>query len=1388
MKRLISVVTMVTSIAAGALGADLYFDNNGTTAGFGTDSGSSPFTADFTAATWNTDATGGSGGALTTVSTGDILHITPESGSCVFNFANYSGVSIGGLHTYSSGGSIGRLQKPGGGLEWLDFQTGAEFKTDTSSPIHWHLRLRGDFTKTGSSWTKFADNANPKLDGTMTISNGYLVVVSANHLSSSSDLVFTGNFQLRFQDSIDDGGPTTVNVGTLSGSTVVVRDGSGSNLANLTVSSEGCLLGGNDTAGEQSKFGWGSTVALTATATTTLDINKSSGITTADVVSTDSGRDITLGGTLTVTLASGSEALKFGDSFDLISGNPAGSFATVNLPTLSADLAWDTSSLSTDGTITIVRSSVAQDMYLDLNGTTAGFGIDSTESPVSVNPAVATWNSDATGGAGGYITSLVSGDTAHFELSGTGGVVFNWTNYAGTALGGIVTAVESGTPSITRMQKHGADGGLETLTWSAGAVFDTGLDTPVHWNFITSGDFSKTGSGLLSFPDNNNPKIDGTVTISQGSVAIAKPNQLSSDSHFAFTGNFQLLFQDNIDDGGPTTVNVGTLSGSTIIVRNGSGSDLGNLTVSSEGCLLGGNDTAGEQSQFGWGATVALTATATTTVDIIKSSGVTSADKVWTDSGRDITLGGVLTVTLAAGSEALAPGDSFDLFSDDLAGSFATVNLPALNSGMAWDTSLLTTDGTISITRSAPAQNMYMDMNGTNAGFGLASGDFYTSPTAATWNSDATGGDGGFISTLIAGDSTHFMLSGSSAVTFNWTNYSGTVLGGITVGIESGSPWIGRMQKHGADGGEEDITWSAGAVVDTPVPNGFWWNLGTTGDFTKTGSSWLRFGDGTTKVDGTCTIDDGYIVLRRINTVNASSSFKFTGSDQLRILNSESGVATVGNLIGEGSIIVDGAGDIQGVTISSTGVVLTNNIAGEAFTVGYGGALTLAGSAVTEMDITKSGGTPSADSIVVDWGSETLTLGGTLNVTLVSGSETLGFGDTFDLLSDTLAGAFATVNLPTLSADLAWDTSSLGTDGTIAIVRSAVAQDMYLDLNGTTAGFGIDSTESPVSVNPAVATWNTDATGGAGGYITSLVSGDTAHFELSGTGGVVFNWTNYAGTALGGIVTAVESGTPSITRMQKHGADGGLETLTWSAGAVFDTGLDTPVHWNFTTSGDFSKTGSGLLSFPDNNNPKIDGTVTISQGSVAIAKPNQLSSDSHFEFTGNFQLLFQDNIDDGGPTTVNVGTLSGSTIVVRNGSGSNLANLTVNSEGCLLGGNDTTGEQSKFGWGSTVALTATATTTLDINKSSGLTSADKVLTDSARDVTLGGVLTVTLATGSEALTAGDTFDLFSDNLAGSFSSVNLPTLSGDLWWNTDDLTIDGTIAVSAPSGTVFRFK
>ena len=121
----------------------------------------------------------------------------------------------------------------------------------------------------------------------------------------------------------------------------------------------------------------------------------------------------------------------------------------------------------------------------------------------------------------------------------------------------------------------------------------------------------------------------------------------------------------------------------------------------------------------------------------------------------------------------------------------------------------------------------------------------------------------------------------------------------------------------------------------------------------------------------------------------------------------------LGTVVGNMSI----AGTLSPNTSSSIGALNFNN------------DLTLA-AAIAQFEIDKTGVVLTNDRAII---TGLLTLGGTLNVT-ATGS-TLVEGDRFDLFdATTFAGTLTQGVMPALPAELAWDISDVGVDGSIVVV------------------------------------------------------------------------------------------------------------------------------------------------------------------------------------------------------------------------------------------------------------------------------------------------------------------------------------------------------------------
>ena len=119
-------------------------------------------------------------------------------------------------------------------------------------------------------------------------------------------------------------------------------------------------------------------------------------------------------------------------------------------------------------------------------------------------------------------------------------------------------------------------------------------------------------------------------------------------------------------------------------------------------------------------------------------------------------------------------------------------------------------------------------------------------------------------------------------------------------------------------------------------------------------------------------------------------------------------------------------------------------------TLNFANSLALSGTAVMELNRTNA---QNADLI----SAATLAFGGTLTVTNLGG--VLQAGDSFQLFSDAINGAFAATNLPTLPANLFWDTSKLNSQGILTVALQTAATPIIFSptLNGTNLTLQVNS-------------------------------------------------------------------------------------------------------------------------------------------------------------------------------------------------------------------------------------------------------------------------------------------------------------------------------------------
>ena len=184
------------------------------------------------------------------------------------------------------------------------------------------------------------------------------------------------------------------------------------------------------------------------------------------------------------------------------------------------------------------------------------------------------------------------------------------------------------------------------------------------------------------------------------------------------------------------------------------------------------------------------------------------------------------------------------------------------------------------------------------------------------------------------------------------------------------------------------------------------------------------------------------------------------------------------------------------------------------------------------------------------------------------------------------------------------------------------------------------------------------------------------------------------------------------------------------------------------SSGAITKTGAGILQI--SSTATNYGTTTISAGTLQV---------------------------DGSLGTNTVSVASTATLA---GTGGVNGATTVSSSGTLAPGDAGIG---KLAFATTLTLNAGSKTILELSKNGGVPTNDLVSVTGT--LALGGTLTVTNI-GTNALTAGDSFDLFNaGTFSGGFTSVSLPALGGGLVWNTNSLAVNGIISVAVNPNAVF---
>ncbi|HEY5909345.1 MAG TPA: cadherin domain-containing protein [Verrucomicrobiae bacterium] len=334
-------------------------------------------------------------------------------------------------------------------------------------------------------------------------------------------------------------------------------------------------------------------------------------------------------------------------------------------------------------------------------------------------------------------------------------------------------------------------------------------------------------------------------------------------------------------------------------------------------------------------------------------------------------------------------------------------------------------------------------------------------------------------------------------------------------------------------------------------------------------------------------------------------------------------------------------------------------------------------------------------------------------------------------------------------------------------------------------------------------------------------SGVTLNVVKTGTGTQTFTGANsHSG------ITVVTGGTLSAANANALG--------TAAGGTVVNTGATLALQNNIVISAEpVTLNGAGFGASGalrnDSGLNSLNGPISLGSATTIRAASGRLTLGGQWNTAGNSATLTFDTVS-GAVISVS-GGIPGVGSLVKNGGGTlllngastflgstiiNLGQISLGAGGSLAGtptitlaGGSLDATLVNGGWilwpgqtlqgagvvsgtatirgalvpaasGGTLSFTGNillaGTTALEIGKNAGLLTNNLVLCYGR--LTPGGTLTVT-QTGSDPLTAGDSFRVLSAAAfgSGSFSAVNLPSLSLGLVWNTSRLAVDGTISV-----------
>jgi autotransporter-associated beta strand protein len=753
------------------------------------------------------------------------------------------------------------------------------------------------------------------------------------------------------------------------------------------------------------------------------------------------------------------------------------------------------------------------------------------------------------------------------------------TTYSGVLSGGgSLNKVGSGTLTLTNAE-----------SFTGGTIVSTGtlqLGDGVSNNGSVVGNI--TDNAALTFA-NPNPQIYANVISGTGSVNVNGPGNLTLTNANTFTGNTNvnagtLQLGDGVANNGSVAGNIvnnsavifanptsqtyaGVISGAGSVTAAGAGTLIftgsntytGNTNVNSTATLQLGDGVSANGSIAG-NAVVAGTLIFNNPGAINLNGAISGNGTVIQNGAGDTSLGGnssysggtILnngTITansntaLGTGTITMNGGSGNNVPALGSSNSATIANDISVPSGIAYIQCTTGSTFTINGNISGPG-TIYVSQNGGSGGATFLSGDD-SGFTGTLYNYGNSNTRFRFGSATAGSASANFVLSDSTPTQADTTSIN-FASGTISFGSLSGNSWL----RYDGGGTAQTATLAIGALGQTTSFTGSI-NSATAsamtvnvvgGDFdygssntNNSSNSWA----GTAEVTGSSSVFEIDNAINNVTDIDANGgTFDFSFN-------------LVSPFIFSATQTLSGQGTVLG-TITANGPVslgqAVNTPGNTAAILNIASGSTLAGSLLEDLTAINT-----TDDLVFGNGTGSANLGGALtiynpnNIAFAGGQDyqILGFG------SET--GTFSSITLPTLAANLSWNTSQLYTEGLLSIISSGPPS-IYWD--NTAAGSPTNGTSWDTTNN----NWN------SGSAATTYADGDNVTFNDTNAGhySVTLNSTVSPGS-----VTVNSSGNYSIT----------------GTGTILDTGA-------FNKSGTSTLTlGVGLTA----------ASMSITGGNVVLA-------------------------------------------------------------------------------------------------------------------------------------------------------------------------------------------